>query len=107
MGFFGGGFGVWCRRGPHSWRPGKQARRRCRVPGTGEDPAIGGQGRNGRYSQNLHFPSFGSIVVRSVKSPPAARPPLAANYDNDVSKNLARVSLDNVGTAEPLPRPIG
>jgi hypothetical protein len=26
------------------------------------------------------------MVLRSVKSPPAARPPLPANYDNDVSK---------------------
>jgi hypothetical protein len=53
------------------------------------------------------FPSFGSIVVRSVKSLPAALPRLAANHDNDVSKNLARVSLDNIGAAAPLPRPIG
>src|ERR1700730_9200115 len=55
IGLFGGGFGGWCRQGPHSWRPGKQTRRRCRVPGTGEDTAIGAQGRNGRYSQKLHF----------------------------------------------------
>ena len=29
------------------------------------------------------------------------------NYDNDIFKNLARVSLDNIGDAEPLPRPMG
>jgi hypothetical protein len=28
------------------------------------------------------------------------------NYDNDIFKNLARVSLDNIGAAEPLPRPM-
>ena len=47
------------------------------------------------------------MIVQSVKSAPAARPPLAANYDDDVFKNLARVSLDNIGDAEPLPRPMG
>ena len=55
IGLFDGDFGGWCCQGPHNWRPGKEARRWCRVPGTGEDPAKGGQGRNGRYSQKLHF----------------------------------------------------
>ncbi|MGH6835504.1 MAG: hypothetical protein ACREC9_08145 [Methylocella sp.] len=55
----------------------------------------------------LHFSLLRVDGVRPVISPPAARPSLAPNYDNDVRLGLACGGLDNIDAAEPLPRPMG
>jgi hypothetical protein len=108
MGRFDEGSGGWGCQGPHNWRPGKHARRWCRIPGIGEDPAKGRQCRNGRYSQKLHsFPPSGQgFWVDKIAA--LACTIWAVAVDNDVSL-LTRGRADLTRWAPPsdCPNPAG
>jgi hypothetical protein len=68
--FFDRGFGRWRCQGPHCQRSGKKTRRGRRLSGSCHT-AIGGQRRNGRYPQKLHF---SLLRVNCIETKIAARP---------------------------------
>jgi hypothetical protein len=103
IGFLNGGSGGWCCHGP----PGGKARRRRRVCGTGEYTAVSGLGRNGRYSQKLHFSHLRVKIFGSIKSPPPHVPFGLHLMTMMFPFVLARGGLDKVSAAKPLPRPMG